>query len=206
MEGAERGAGLVIDFNSPAGSNSAHNYMKHLSLMVGSVAVVCFSIFCNNTIAAPAPEQSSPGERLVAAAFESPDEKVLALLTNGVDVNATVGTGLTAWHAAKIRGRAALAEQLARRGADAKLSFPSPEQTIDWMGRRQVPAGAPGLALARYPLSEAEARLYQRGETLPVPETLRGYVAVTLAGVASGFAKAGDGQLKNHYPKGLRRP
>ncbi|MEA4928288.1 MAG: RsmF rRNA methyltransferase first C-terminal domain-containing protein [Candidatus Limiplasma sp.] len=75
-----------------------------------------------------------------------------------------------------------------------------------WVPDHALALAAPGLALARYPLSEAEARLYHRGETLPVPETLHGYGAVTLAGVALGFAKAGDGQLKNHYPKGLRRP
>ena len=122
--------------------------MKYLNLMALPAAVACFFLSGNNTAAAPALEQSSPGEQLVAAAFDGAEGKVLALLTNGVDANATVGTGLTAWHAAKIRGRDALAERLAQRGADAKLPFPSPEQTIDWVVSRRVPAGAPGLALA----------------------------------------------------------
>lgn len=54
-------------------------------------------------------------------------------------------------------------------------------------------------------LSEAEARRYQSGQTLSAPDTLRGFCTPTLAGLALGWAKASDGQLKNHYPKGLRR-
>lgn len=65
---------------------------------------------------------------------------------------------------------------------------------------------APPCKLPSVPLDSAAARAYQRGESLPAPESLRGYVALTHQGLALGFAKASDGQLKNHYPKGLRRP
>lgn len=65
---------------------------------------------------------------------------------------------------------------------------------------------APHYALPTYSLAEHEARTYQRGEALPVPDRLRGYAAVTLHGLALGFGKASDGWIKNHYPKGLRRP
>ncbi|MBR3105966.1 MAG: RsmF rRNA methyltransferase first C-terminal domain-containing protein [Clostridia bacterium] len=54
-------------------------------------------------------------------------------------------------------------------------------------------------------LHEGEARLYQAGQTLPAPESVRGFCTPTLDGLALGWAKASDGQLKNHYPKGLRR-
>ena len=47
--------------------------------------------------------------------------------------------------------------------------------------------------------------VYQRGETLPAPDGLSGFCLVTLDGLALGFGKASDGQVKNHYPKGLRR-
>ncbi len=50
----------------------------------------------------------------------------------------------------------------------------------------------------------AEAAAYLRGETLPVPGTLRGWVLVTVSGYPLGFGKASNGQLKNHLPKGLR--
>ncbi|MBR5109931.1 MAG: RsmF rRNA methyltransferase first C-terminal domain-containing protein [Clostridia bacterium] len=54
-------------------------------------------------------------------------------------------------------------------------------------------------------LTVGEARLYQAGQTLPAPESLRGFCTPTLNGLALGWAKAADGILKNHYPKGLRR-
>lgn len=60
--------------------------------------------------------------------------------------------------------------------------------------------GFPTVALSR-----EDALLYQSGETLPCPETLSGYALPTYAGLPLGFGKASNGQLKNHYPKGLRR-
>ena len=54
-------------------------------------------------------------------------------------------------------------------------------------------------------VDEVQAAAYQRGETLPAPEGFSGYCLVMLDGLALGFGKASDGQVKNHYPKGLRR-
>lgn len=55
------------------------------------------------------------------------------------------------------------------------------------------------------PVSPAEAAAYQRGEVLKVSEEQKGFYVPTLNGLALGWGKASDGQLKNHYPKGLRR-
>ena len=55
------------------------------------------------------------------------------------------------------------------------------------------------------PLTEEEARRYQAGETIAVPDGLRGFVLPTLAGLPLGWGKVSDGVMKNHYPKGLRR-
>lgn len=65
---------------------------------------------------------------------------------------------------------------------------------------------APPCPLRGFALSDEQARAYLRGEALPAPETARGYGVVTTRGLALGFVKASDGWLKNHYPKGLRRP
>lgn len=65
---------------------------------------------------------------------------------------------------------------------------------------------APPPMLPSVSLTEPEALAFQRGEALPAPDGLRGYRAVTLYGLPLGFVKASDGWLKNHYPKGLRRP
>ena len=72
---------------------------------------------------------------------------------------------------------------------------------------RFVPAHALAMAaglplMRRQPLSEADARRYLRGETLPT--ALSGWCAVTYAGLSLGLAKGADGVLKNHLPKGLR--
>ena len=64
-----------------------------------------------------------------------------------------------------------------------------------------LPYGVPTV-----PLSREDALRYQSGETLDVPEDVSGYALPTYHGLALGFGKASGGQLKNHYPKGLRRP
>ena len=65
---------------------------------------------------------------------------------------------------------------------------------------------AEGPAVPRLPVTEEEAARWQAGEALPVPDELRGWVLPALDGLALGWGKASGGQLKNHYPKGLRRP
>lgn len=57
--------------------------------------------------------------------------------------------------------------------------------------------------------SKELAERYLKGETLTIPDeagTLKGWVLVTTDGYSIGFGKADRGVLKNHYPKGLRRP
>lgn len=54
-----------------------------------------------------------------------------------------------------------------------------------------------------------QAERYLKGETLSIPEeagNLKGWVLVTCDGFSLGFGKADRGVLKNHYPKGLRKP
>ena len=57
--------------------------------------------------------------------------------------------------------------------------------------------------------SGEQAERYLKGETLSIPEesqNLKGWVLVTCDGYSLGFGKADRGVLKNHYPKGLRKP
>jgi len=67
-----------------------------------------------------------------------------------------------------------------------------------------VSAAAPDVPLV--PLTEEQARRYQAGETIPVDDSLHGYALPTLHGLALGWGKISNGVMKNHYPKGLRRP
>ena len=69
----------------------------------------------------------------------------------------------------------------------------------------------PDHALALYrpsrvslPVSLEQARFFQAGQVLPAPDGLRGFCTPTLFSLALGWGKASDGQMKNHYPKGLR--
>lgn len=54
-------------------------------------------------------------------------------------------------------------------------------------------------------ISLSEARAYLRGEVLPCPDEFSGFYLLLYEGLPLGFAKASNGQLKNHYPKGLRQ-
>ncbi|WP_442323840.1 RsmF rRNA methyltransferase first C-terminal domain-containing protein [Aneurinibacillus aneurinilyticus] len=49
-----------------------------------------------------------------------------------------------------------------------------------------------------------EVRRYLRGESLFVDATEKGWIVVTVDGYPLGWGKLVQGQLKNHYPKGLR--
>ncbi len=64
---------------------------------------------------------------------------------------------------------------------------------------------APPPLLRSIPLDEASAARYIGGEVLPAGPADKGFAAVTCAGLPLGFVKCSDGQMKNHYPKGLRK-
>ena len=75
-------------------------------------------------------------------------------------------------------------------------------------GKIFLPDHALALAcpsLRAVPVTEDQARAYQAGQVLPVDDALRGFYTPTLNGLNLGWGKASEGQLKNHYPKGLRR-
>ena len=64
---------------------------------------------------------------------------------------------------------------------------------------------APSYSLRSIPLSDTEVTQYLRGEVLPAGDTANGFWTVSYNGLPLGFAKHSDHQLKNHYPKGLRK-
>ncbi|WP_282936682.1 RsmB/NOP family class I SAM-dependent RNA methyltransferase [Paenibacillus sp. RC67] len=78
---------------------------------------------------------------------------------------------------------------------------------------RIEPSHALALALPRgsarrvidFPADAPEIDRYLRGETLNSSMEESGWVLVTTDGMALGWGKLSGGQVKNHYPKGLRR-
>lgn len=75
---------------------------------------------------------------------------------------------------------------------------------------RIEPAHALALALSmeetdkKMSLSGEETKRYIHGESLTCG-TQRGWTVLTYEGYPLGFGKAANGQMKNHYPRGLRK-
>ena len=99
----------------------------------------------NSLVTAP---QSELVPALINAAFDGDVDRISPLLTNGLDINARVGPGLSAWQAAKIKGHTVAMHLLARRGANTSAPFPKKEEIVDWFVKQRVSSGSPGLALA----------------------------------------------------------
>lgn len=53
-------------------------------------------------------------------------------------------------------------------------------------------------------LENEEIKKFLHGEEISVPENIKGYTAVCVNGITTGFGKTSNGTLKNKYPKGLR--
>ncbi len=53
-------------------------------------------------------------------------------------------------------------------------------------------------------VNSVEIKKYLHGEEIDVDKDIKGYTAVCVNGITTGFGKASGGKLKNKYPKGLR--
>ena len=81
-------------------------------------------------------------------------------------------------------------------------------QLGDVRGKVFVPDHALALAAGIspcYPLDENSVASYLHGDSLQCDDSFKGYYAMTYSGWQIGFGKASNGQMKNHYPKGLRK-
>lgn len=56
-----------------------------------------------------------------------------------------------------------------------------------------------------YEMNEKETESYLHGDVFECDIKLKGWILLTTGGYSVGFGKAGNGQMKNHYPKGLRK-
>ena len=53
-------------------------------------------------------------------------------------------------------------------------------------------------------IDDPRVKKYLHGEEISVEENIKGYTAVCVEGIVTGFGKVSGGMLKNKYPKGLR--
>lgn len=55
-----------------------------------------------------------------------------------------------------------------------------------------------------FDVNSAEIKAFLHGEEIAVDSGIKGYTAVCVNGITTGFGKCSNGRLKNKYPKGLR--
>lgn len=75
-------------------------------------------------------------------------------------------------------------------------------------GSQFIPDHALALAARAkhiWPIDESAARIFLHGDVLPAAPGTKGWLSPSLHGFPLGWGKASDGQIKNHYPKGLRK-
>jgi NOL1/NOP2/fmu family ribosome biogenesis protein len=61
-------------------------------------------------------------------------------------------------------------------------------------------------AVVDFELEDARVGDYLAGVDVPIGEDVKGWVLVRVDGFGMGWGKGVNGRLKNHYPRGLRRP
>lgn len=55
-----------------------------------------------------------------------------------------------------------------------------------------------------FDVNSPQIKAFLHGEEIEVPKEIKGYTAVCVNGIITGFGKASNGRLKNKYPKGIR--
>lgn len=163
--------------------------------------------------------QAALDEQLVTAAMSGPMDRISLLLTNGASAKGKVGPGLTAWHAANIRGRTEAIELLEKNGA-VKRSFPSADKTLDWLVSQRVSPDAPGLSLAvvrdGHVIFEKGWGLASLDYGIPItPSTVfhvasvsKQFTAFAIALLAKQGKLSVDDELRKHLPemRGFGKP
>jgi CubicO group peptidase (beta-lactamase class C family) len=87
-------------------------------------------------------------KNLVLASWDGNLEKVKALVSDGIDVNAQIGPGLTALHCAKLRGNEEIHEWLLENDAKPDIEMPDRDQIADMIFKKNADPDSPGGALA----------------------------------------------------------
>ena len=64
---------------------------------------------------------------------------------------------------------------------------------------------SPEMVKQQYEMTKEQAESCLRGESFACDADRKGWTLLSIDGYAAGFGKAGGGQMKNHYPKGLRK-
>ena len=127
------------------------SYFKCKAIVVSSFLVYFISsteIFSqSNTENLEIFSVKSKEDSLVFSAWDGNLIRVKNLVSDGVDINAKVGYGLTALHCAKLRGNTTLREWLIENGADSIIQMPDRNQIADMIFKKDAITTDPGGAL-----------------------------------------------------------
>ncbi|MBI4721016.1 MAG: serine hydrolase [Chitinivibrionia bacterium] len=99
-------------------------------------------------------------KKLVSAAKQGAMDELTLLLENGADVNAATGSGMTAYHAAKMYGRTDTAKLLVRCGADTTIAMPSKDALVASLFEPLGDGASPGAAVL---VSRNGSIVYEKG-------------------------------------------
>jgi CubicO group peptidase (beta-lactamase class C family) len=99
-------------------------------------------------------------DSLIAAARRGDLDSLKMLLTNGANIDATVGRGMNALHAAKIAGRTEAVGLLIANGADENAPLPNPASLVDVLFDRLIEGESPGVSVL---VSRGGSIVYQKG-------------------------------------------
>ena len=99
-------------------------------------------------------------EKFVTAAEVGNLDELEKLLSQGVDINATIEPGLTALHKAKISRRKNTVDFLIKKGADPNIPMPSNEKLADEIINQVIKENSPGAAVL---VSQNGGIIYQKG-------------------------------------------
>jgi len=99
-------------------------------------------------------------EKFITAAGVGNLDDLETLLSQGVDINATIEPGLTALHKAKMSRRKDTVEFLVEKGADPNIPIPPNDKLADAIINQIIKGNSPGVAVL---VSQNGEILYQKG-------------------------------------------
>ena len=127
-----------------------NNQKKKLYLFFYNLTILLFFLISNlflTPLSAQNSEQQTKVEELVFASWDGDIDKIKSLVSEGIDINAQIGLGLTALHCAKLRGNSTILEWLLKNDANPNIKIPDKNQIADIIFQRKVTPNSPGGTL-----------------------------------------------------------
>jgi len=99
-------------------------------------------------------------EKFVFASWDGNLDKIKLLLSEGVDINAKTGHGVTALHCAELRRRLDIKDYLLENGANPDIQMPAKGKIVDMLFGRDIREDSPGAAVS---VTQDGSIIYEHG-------------------------------------------